>query len=102
MRPDGDSPEDGGGGGLGGLGSLDDLAVVKPVGALDEEGGLRQVAAEDGGGLVPDLDGLSDDRQGFGGTEGNMTWYSSFSKHKMSILRGVAHVYRLRRQCCPT
>ena len=44
-----------------GFGILNEFAIVDPVGALDVEGGLRQVAAEDCRGLVADLRGFGND-----------------------------------------
>lgn len=48
-----------------GLGIFDDFAVVRPVGARDGKGGVRQVAVEDCRGLVADLRRFSQDCRAF-------------------------------------
>lgn len=54
--------------GIGGHGTINEFAIVHPVGPLDGKAGLGQVAAEDCGGLIHDLRGFSDDVWGCGRT----------------------------------
>lgn len=65
------------------LGSFNDFAIVHPVGALDGETGLCQVAAQDSGGLVGDLRGIGNDVWDFRWTEMEKRNYLS-SLAKMS------------------
>lgn len=47
------------------LGIFNGLAIVRPAGAFDREGGAGQVAAEDSRGLVDDLRRISHDGGSF-------------------------------------